>query len=203
MSDSPPEKDVQWSDEGIEAAHKFIQKLWVLHQKICVEINKDNQEDKDQNLEKFTNKFIKNITHNLNNFNYNIVIANLHEVHTFLSREITKSYKKETLVNNYRKILICITPIIPHLSNEALKDINSSSNIVWPTYDDLLLAEEEISYVIQINGKKRGLIKTARDINEENLMKLVFKDENLKKYFDNKKFKRKIFVPGRLINIIL
>ena len=57
--------------------------------------------------------------------------------------------------------------------------------------------------MIQINGKKRGLIKTARDINEENLMKLIFKDENLKKYIDNKEFKRKIFIPGRLINIIL
>jgi leucyl-tRNA synthetase len=133
LSDSPPEKDVQWSDDGIEAAHKFIQKLWVLHQKICIEINKNNLKDNSQNLEKFTSKFIKNITHNLNNFNYNIVIANLHELHTFLSKEIKNPYKKETLLKNYKKILICITPIIPHLSNEALNDIDSNQNIQWPT----------------------------------------------------------------------
>ena len=203
LSDSPPEKDVQWSDDGIEAAHKFIQKLWVLHQKICIEINKNHLKDNSQNLEKFTSKFIKKITHNLNNFNYNIVIANLHELHTFLSKEIKNPYKKETLLKNYKKILICITPVIPHLSNEALNDIDSNQNILWPIHNDLLLTEEETIYVIQINGKKRGLIQTVPNINEENLMKLVLKDKNLKKYIENKKFKKKIFIPGRLINIIL
>ena len=203
LSDSPPEKDVQWSDDGIEAAHKFIQKLWVLHQKICIEINKNHLKDNSQNLEKFTSKFIKKITHNLNNFNYNIVIANLHELHTFLSKEIKNPYKKETLLKNYKKILICITPVIPHLSNEALNDIDSNQNILWPIHNDLLLTEEETIYVIQINGKKRGLIQTVPNINEENLMKLVLKDKNLKKYIKKKKFKKKIFIPGRLINIIL
>ena len=107
------------------------------------------------------------------------------------------------MLKNYKKILICITPIIPHLSNEALNDIDSNQNIQWPEHNDLLLTEEETIYVIQINGKKRGLIQTVPNINEENLMKLVLKDKNLKKYIDNKNLKKKIFIPVRLINIIL
>tara|TARA_Y100000389_G_C17403526_1_gene486740 strand:- start:551 stop:1447 length:897 start_codon:yes stop_codon:yes gene_type:complete len=203
LSDSPPEKDVQWSDEGIEASHKFIQKLWTIHQKICDEINKNHPEDSSQNLEKFTNKFIKNITQNLNNFNYNIVIANLHEIYTFLSKEIKNKYKQDTLVNNYKKILICMLPIIPHLSNEALKNINSNEKTEWPKYDEELLVEEKINYVVQVNGRKRGLVQTDRDISEEDLIKLILNEENLKKYISNQEFKRKIFVQGKLINIII
>ena len=203
LSDSPPEKDVQWSDEGIEASHKFIQKLWTIHQKICDEINKNHPEDSSQNLEKFTNKFIKNITQNLNNFNYNIVIANLHEIYTFLSKEIKNKYKQDTLVNNYKKILICMLPIIPHLSNEALKNINSNEKTEWPKYDEELLVEEKINYVVQVNGRKRGLVQTDRDISEEDLIKLILNEENLKKYISNQEFKRKIFVQGKLINMII
>ena len=86
LSDSPPEKDVQWSDEGIASSHKFIQKLWSLNQKILDEINKDHKEDKSDELIKFTNKFIKKMTNNLDNFSYNILIANLHEMQNFFKR---------------------------------------------------------------------------------------------------------------------
>ena len=88
LSDSPPEKDVQWSEEGIISSYKFIQKLWALHQKIIDEINKNHNEDSSDNLIKFTNKFIKKITQNLDNFNYNIIIANIHEMHTYMNKEI-------------------------------------------------------------------------------------------------------------------
>jgi leucyl-tRNA synthetase len=78
LSDSPPEKDVQWSEEGIIASFKFIQKLWSLNEKVLGEINKDHAKDNSDELTKFTNKFIKKISNNLENFNYNIMIANLH-----------------------------------------------------------------------------------------------------------------------------
>ena len=115
LSDSPPEKDVQWSEEGIAASYKFIQKLWNLNSKILEEIEKDHPKDNSLELTKFTNKFIKKITHNLEFFSYNIIIANLHEMYSFLIKEINKGFKKETISENYKKILITINPIIPHL----------------------------------------------------------------------------------------
>ena len=100
LSDSPPEKDVQWSEEGIIASFKFIQKLWFLHKKILEEIDKNHIKDKDNgiNLTKFTNKFIKKITNNLENFNYNIIVANLHEMYSYLNKEIIKGYQRKTIL---------------------------------------------------------------------------------------------------------
>jgi len=203
LSDSPPEKDVQWSDEGIEASYKFIQKLWTLHQKICSEIDLDHAKVSSNNLEKFTNKFIKNITYNLNNFNYNIVVANIHEAYAFLTKEMNNQYKKAILLENYKKILICMLPVIPHFCSEALKIINVNENLEWPKYDDKLLLEEEINYVVQINGKKRGLVESARNTSEKEIINLIKKNENISKHLDNKKIKKTIFVPDKLINIII
>ncbi len=203
LSDSPPEKDVQWSDDGIEASHKFIQRLWTLHQKIHSEIQLNHENETGVNLEKLTNKFIKNITYNLKNFNYNIVIANIHEAYSFLTKELKYQYKKDTLIKNYKKILICMLPVIPHLCSEALKSINIKEKIEWPKFDEKLLLEEEINFVIQINGKKRGLIRSSRNTSEENIIELILKDNSIKKHLDNKKIKKKIFVPDKLINIIV
>ena len=202
LSDSPPEKDVQWSDEGIASSHKFIQKLWSLNQKILDEINKNHKENKSDELIKFTNKFIKKMTNNLDNFSYNILIANLHEMQNFFSKELTKNYTKETLRDNFTKILITMLPIVPHLANECLKILNVN-NPEWPDYDEKLLIEEQINYVIQINGKKRALILGKRDILENDIVDIINKEENLKKYLSGKKIKKKIFVPNKLINIII
>ncbi len=203
LSDSPPEKDVQWSDEGIEASYKFIQKLWVLHNKILNEINKDHQNNVGKNLEKITNQFIKKITNSFENFSYNIAIANVHEMHTSLSKEISFFYKKDLIIENYKKILTCLIPIIPHFSHEALDALKVESDINWPDYNEELLAESSVMFVIQINGKKRSLIKASKNITEIELMKLVANEYNLKKYLENKQIIRKIFVPGKLINIII
>ncbi len=202
LSDSPPEKDVQWSDEGIASSHKFIQKLWSLNQKILDEINKDHKEDKSDELIKFTNKFIKKMTNNLDNFSYNILIANLHEMQNFFSKKLNENYTQKTLKENFSKVLITMLPIIPHLANECLKVLNVK-NIKWPDYDKKLLIEQQINFVIQINGKKRALILSKRDISENDLVDIINKEENLKKYLSGKQIKKKIFVPNKLINIII
>ena len=203
LSDSPPEKDIQWSEEGIISSYKFIQKLWTLNLRIIEEIKKDHLSDTDDNLVKFSNKFIERITKNLDNFNYNIIIANIHEMHSFLSNEIKNKYKKNTLLENYKKILICITPIIPHFTNECLRMINHTESQAWPSYDKNMLLETYVPIVIQINGKKRGLLKVKRDINETDLTNLIYEDMGITKYFENKKIQKKIFVKNRLMNIIL
>ena len=203
LSDSPPEKDVQWSEEGIAASFKFIQKLWTLNITILEEINKNHLKDKGSELTKFTNKFIKKITSNLENFNYNIIIANLHELHSFLSKEIIKGYEKKTIIENYKKILITMMPIVPHLSNECYKKIDETGVIEWPKYDEKQIKDDFNTIVIQINGKKRGLINASLDLSENDLMKIVNEDPQLIKYLQNKEIKKKIYIKNKLLNIII
>ena len=95
-------------------------------------------------------------------------------------------------------------PILPHLSNEcfaSLKENNES--IVWPKFDEKLIKEDTSTIVIQINGKKRGLIKAKLDLAEKDLMKLVDKDNNLTKYLSNKKIKKYIYIKNKLLNLII
>ena len=202
LSDSPPEKDVQWSDEGIASSYKFIQKLWSLNEKVIHEIEQNHEEDEGKDLIKFTNKYLKKMTDALNAFSYNILIANLHEMQNFFNKELIKKYTKKTLTENFSKILVTMIPIIPHLANECLKRINYNV-IEWPEYDETLLVEDIIPYVIQVNGKKRAIIEAKRDILDEELFEIVQQNKNLKKYCSEKEIKKRIFVPNRLINIIV
>ena len=177
LSDSPPEKDVQWSEEGIASSYKFIQKLWILNLKIFEEIKKNHTKDSDKELDKETNKFLKKITDNLENFSYNKIVANLHEIYGFLNKKIESKYSSKTLILNYEKILIAVMPIIPHFSNECLRSLNST-DIKWPSYDVSFLKEEKINLVVQINGKKRALLKLMPNIKEDELFEIIVNDEH-------------------------
>jgi leucyl-tRNA synthetase len=206
LSDSPPEKDVQWSEEGIIASFKFIQKLWFLHKKILEEIDKNHIKDKDNGIDltKFTNKFIKKITNNLENFNYNIIVANLHEMYSYLNKEIIKGYQRKTILDNYSKILITMMPILPHLSNECFESIRKdNAEIKWPTFDENQIKEDFSKIVIQINGRKRGLVNATLDLLEEDLIKLINKDKHINKYLIDKEIKKKIYIKNKLMNIII
>ena len=203
LSDSPPEKDVQWSEEGIVASHKFIQKLWTLNSKIIEEINKDHHKDKDIEFTKFTNKFIKKISNNLENFSYNVIVANLHEMHSFLIKKIVKGYQKKTILENYKKILITINPVLPHFSNECLEIIKENNEIIWPSYDDKQLEESSTLIVVQINGKKRGLISANLNATESEILQLTNKDQKIAKYLLDNKIKKQIYIKNKLINIII
>ena len=202
LSDSPPEKDVQWSEEGISASFKFIQKLWNLNKKIFEEIDKNHSQNTNDELEIFTNKFIKKITDNLNNFSYNIIIANFHEAHSFLVKNIDKGYKQDNIKENYGKILTTMMPVIPHFASECLKMIDSNS-YKWPEYDEKVIVEDKINFVVQVNGKKRGLIYLSNDKSKEEVLGLVKKEVNIGKYIKDSKIRKVIFVPKKLINIII
>ncbi len=202
LSDSPPEKDVQWSEEGINSSFKFIQKLWNLNEKIINEIHKNHSKDFDEEVKKYTNKFLKKIQDNLENFSYNKIIANLYEMYSFLNKQIEKTYTKNTLIKNYQKILIAMTPVVPHFANECLTTIKAK-NIKWPDYDITMLKEDSINIVIQINGKKRGLVQTKPNINEEKLFEIIKNDEKIMKYLNQNNIKKKIYIKDKLLNIII
>ena len=204
ISDSPPEKDVQWSDEGIEASYKFIQKLWGLHNKIINEIQLDRSENLNNDLTKTTNEFIYNVEKNLDNFRYNKIVANFHEIYALYSKIDFQNYSSSNLKDNYSKILTTMLPIIPHFANECLKLLNLTKNVKWPEIDTKSLVKDTIKYVIQINGKTRQLIEDASNLSENDLVNLIKKDTKLSKYIpEDSKIKKIIFIPNKLINIIV
>ena len=202
LSDSPPEKDVQWSEQGMIASYKFLQKLWVLHLKILKKKDEKDSDINNEKLTKFTNQLIKKITQNLEKFHYNVIIANLHEMYNFWIKEIEKPTKNSVLMENYKKILILMSPFIPHFANECLEEIDQGK-IKWPTIIMEELIDENINFVIQINGKKRGILKVKNNISEKNLLKAIKENKETEKLLLEQKILKTIFVSNRLINIII
>lgn len=203
LSDSPPEKDVQWSEQGMASSYRFIQKLWILNTTVLNKIKENHPKDIDDEFKKTTNIFVNDVTNNLSKFTYNKIIANFYEIHSSIQKLIKKKYSPKTIIDNYTKILICMMPVIPHFSNECLNSLKTNSKIKWPDVDKQLLIEENINFVVQINGKKRGLIKANRNISEEDIINLIKENVEINKYIKNQELKKKIFIPNKLINIII
>ena len=124
-------------------------------------------------------------------------------MYSFLTKEITKGYKQKTILDNYKKILITINPIIPHLSKECLEIIDKNTKFNWPDYDEKQMEESSKLIVVQINGKKRGLINTQLNLSEEELFQLIKKDEKINKYLVDARIKKRIYIENKLINLII
>ena len=203
LSDSPPEKDVQWSEQGMVSSYKFIQKLWTMHKEIKRKISEEKGEIFDNDIEEFTNQMIFKITNSLEKFNYNVIIANMYETYNYLYNKIRRNNNLINLIENYKKILICFSPIIPHFTNECLNDMGISEKPKWPEYDSSILKKENVNFIIQINGKKRGLLNLKKDTNEKELLKIAKNDKNIEKFLKTKKIKKIIFIQNRLMNILV
>ena len=202
LSDSPPEKDVQWSEQGMISSYKFIQKFWSLHRMI-VNLNPNTVLNQSKELDVFTNQMIDKITKNLENFHYNVIVANLHEIYNYLSKNLKKIENKENLLFNYKKMLKIISPIIPHLTNECLEELKVNDIDQWPKVDQKFLKKDNISVVIQINGKKRDLMNFDKEINEKDLLSEIKKNEKVNKYLKDNEIKKSIYIKNKLINLIV
>ena len=210
LSDSPPEKDVQWSEQGMQAAHKYIQKFWGLHYELKQNFfsKKNNKKSLDSKINSdinvFTNKIIHKITQNLENFHYNVMIANLHEIYNFFNKiKNEENIDVTNLKENYLKIIKIMSPILPHLTSECLEDLNEEIKVTWPNIERKYLDQDEIKIVIQFNGKKRGVVNCKKDINENELIKLARNIQELKKYFLNSEITKSIYVKNKIINFII
>ena len=208
LSDSPPEKDVQWSEEGMIASYKFIQKLWALHNKIKAILNdevkiEDKKNERTEELNKFTSQIIQKITNNLDKFNYNVIIANFHEIYNFFSKETNNLIKKDAIKQNYINILYLLSPIIPHFANECLSELKIKNKVIWPEANKKYLQEDMVEIVIQINGKKRFTIQSNTDSTEKEVYDKVIKEEYFIKNYDAMNIKKTIFVKNRLMNLII
>ena len=205
LSDSPPEKDVQWSDQGMIASYKFIQKFWILHKKIVLSSQQQQKEGQsfNESIEEFTNQTINKINVSLNKFSYNVIIANLHEIYTFFNKILEGKSFNKNLMANYIKILTIMLPITPHLASECLEEITTNKNYSWPEIKDKYLQSNLCKIVIQINGKKRGLILMKKNIKESDLIEEVKKTKELQRFIEEKIIIKTIFIKDKLINLIL
>jgi leucyl-tRNA synthetase len=202
LSDSPPEKDVQWSEQGMVACYKFIQKMWTMHEKILLKVN-IKSENFNESMEEFTNQVIDKIGTNLDKFSYNVIVANMHEIYNFFSKIADSELSDKNLASNYTKILKAIMPIIPHFSSECISEILPNEKISWPEIDKKYLKSKKYNIVIQFNGKKRGLISTEKSMDEEELTKKIKQMKEIQKNFDAGDIIKSIFIKDKLINFII
>ena len=202
LADSPPERDIQWSEEGMLSSYKFIQKFWLLSEQI-IDLSKIKSDKQNEELEVFTNQSINKINQALKKFRYNVIIATYHEIYSYY-KKITENGKNfKNLKYSFQKIMLTMIPVIPHLANECLEKLNYNKDINWPDVEQKYLKTETINIVIQINGKKRAIISVENDIQENEIISQIKNKQLIDKYVKNGKIVKTIYVKNRLINYIV
>ena len=200
LSDSPPERDVQWSTEGVSASFKFIQKLWKLNYEI---LNKKKSDSKSEDilLKKTVNKTIYNVTKNLDNFQYNVVVANIHEIYNLFVRHIANNKtSNEILKSEWEKITMLLVPLVPHLAYECIEKINK--DLYWPKFDSKLLQDENCTIVVQVNGRKRGILQMPMNSEEKSIINKSKEIDNVLKHIENTDIIKCIYIKNKLLNFI-
>ena len=129
LSDSPPEKDVQWSDVGVLSANKFLQKIWNLNLTIINRKEKKIDKKEEKEFSSTVNNFIIKIDNSINSFRFNVSIALFYEIFTFVKNSIEKGLSNSVLKENITKIMIIMTPFIPHLASECLESLNCKKTL--------------------------------------------------------------------------
>jgi leucyl-tRNA synthetase len=157
LADSPPERDIQWSDDGMISSYKFLQKFWLLSDEIFKLVN-EKTENESEELNKFTSQIINKINMALEKFRYNVIIASYHEIYSFYKKIIENKKNYKNLKINFEKIFIIMMPVIPHFASECLERLGHSKTVLWPDVNEKHLVNENIEIVIQVNGKKRNII---------------------------------------------
>ena len=202
LADSPPERDIQWSDEGMLSAHKFIQKFWLLNEQIF-RITKTESVIDDEKIEVFTNQIIYKINQALEKFRYNVIIATYHEIYSFYKDIAKKERNYKNLKNSFEKILIIMMPVMPHITNECLLKFNPNKEIAWPAINNKYLNNKNLEIIIQVNGKKRGSISVQNDVSEKDLINSIKDKKLINKYLVDGNIIKTIYVKNRLINYII
>ena len=205
LSDSPPDRDIQWSDSGIQGAFKYIQKIWSTYEKIKIYENK-NEKEINNKLTKSTNLLIKEITNCIEKFHINVAVAKLYVFLNYINEEIEKqTVDKEEIKELYKKYLIIISAFIPYIANECWEKITGKQDInlqEWPKIDESLLHKENFDIVIQVNGKKRAIINATNNESEENILSKSLAIKNIQVILDKKIIEKKIFIKNKLLNIV-
>ena len=203
LSDSPPEKDVQWSDVGVVSASKFLQKIWNLNQLILNNKETNTIKKDEENFKIKIETYIYKIDKAINNFQLNVAIAQFYEVYKYLNDSIKLKINKNILIQNLTKIMKLMIPFTPHLAFECLTNLNSKESNIWPEINEKALEGSKINMVIQVNGKTRDVMHIKRDLSENELNELIKNSSKAKKYIVNKEIIKTIYVKNKIINYLI
>ncbi len=202
LADSPPERDIQWSDEGMKSSYKFIQKFWLLSDQIINTIKSDSKKN-NEDINFFTNQAINKINQALAKFRYNVIIATYHEIYSYYKKIADDGENFINLKENFEKIILSLLPVAPHIANECLIKLNYKEEIKWPAIDKKYLIEKNYEIVIQVNGKKRNTISVEKNVNEKEIISKIKDNKLIDKYLNDGKLLKTIYVKNRLINYII
>ncbi len=202
LSDSPPEKDVQWTDAGVVSANKFLQKVWNLNHLISARKEKGVDESTEKKFELELNNFIFQIDNSIKSFKFNVSIAHFYELHKFFKDNLEMQISNKLLNLNLIKMMKLMMPFTPHLAHECLELLGCKKVYEWPEIDKNKISDK-IKVAIQVNGKTRDIITVKKNLIEKEIRKIVLDQPKVKKYIEDKKIIKTIYVKNKILNYII
>lgn len=211
LSDSPPERDLLWTEAGIEGAWRFAQRVFRLVDTPPGEIAPagaampQNISDTATALRKATHKTIKGVTADIEQLHFNKAVARLYEFANAVGGKCTGDGAPEALREALETLVLLIGPMMPHLSEELWSKLGQKTLVAetpWPNAIDALTVDNTVKMAVQVNGKVRDTIEVAKDMAKEDVEALALSLEPVKKFTDGKTIRKKIVVPGRIVNIV-
>ncbi len=202
LSDSPPERDVEWTASGAEAAHKHIARVWGICGKIAGMPDGVAGEG-DQELLQEMHKTIRDVTLGVESFGFNAAIAKLYAFTNILSKsKASKAVQREAIMT----LAQLMSPMTPHLAEDIWSHQGGDGLIInapWPRADEDMLVETTVTLPIQVNGKRRAEITVSKDLSKDEIERLALNDEAVMRALDGVAPKKVIVVPGRIVNVVV
>jgi len=214
MFASPPEQSLEWSDAGVEGAHRFLKRLWkavgefVASENARQPLDTANMTDAQKELRFKLHETLKKVSDDYGRrLTFNTAIAGNMELLNALSRFDDDSAQGKALVREViETIILMLSPIIPHLCHSLWRAMGHDSELIdhaWPAYDESALVQDSIEMVIQVNGKVRGKMQVSADASREECQARALDVDNVQKFVDGKPLRKVIVVPGKLVNIVV
>lgn len=210
---APPEKELEWSDTGVEGSYRFLNRVY----RLVFELANDTKgipavfkvETKDdKQLNRILNTTVKKVTDDVNNrFNFNTAISSIMELVNEMYRyKELEDVNMGLLRDATEKLVLLISPFVPHIAEEMWEGLGFADfvyNEKWPTYDEAAMVKDTVEIVIQINGKVREKLEVPTGLSKDDFEKLCMADDKVKKLVDGKDVVKVIAVPGKLLNIVV
>lgn len=200
LSDSPPERDLPWSEAGIEGSWRFVQRLWRLFTTVAE--NPDVPAVEDKALKRKLHQTIAGVASDIEGLSFNKAVAKVFE----LVNQIEKSDASQDRNIAIRTLAHLVAPMVPHIAEEAwalLGEDDLIANAAWPEVDESLLVEDEVTIAIQVRGKLRDTLTVAKGSDKQTLEDLALSSQKVQRAIDGAEIKKVIVVPDRLVNLVI